>query len=101
MYGRLNLPVPVFVTLLVGGILILVFVPLGIVFGVIRRQYYPDARIIQEGDLAEATGITRDQGNRSEGQQSVRSCYATRRAAFFSNGYPPYAARARYLGSAS
>ena len=86
-------PVPIFVLLLVVGILILVFVPLGIVFGTIRRQYYPDARILQEGDPAEAT-ITRlwQTSVRVNNRFGIGMELDVRRP-----GYAPYTARVRTL----
>ncbi len=89
------LPVPVFVLLLVGGILILVFVPLGIVFGTIRRHYYPDAHTRQHGEPAEAT-ITRSwtTGVRVNSRFGVGLELAVRRP-----GYPEYPARGQALVS--
>src|SRR5689334_3890754 len=87
------LPIPLFVILLVVGILIVVFVPLIIVFTTIRRQYGPDARILAEAERAEAT-ITRLWQTRLR----VGNCFGigldfeVRRA-----GNPPYTATVRTL----
>lgn len=90
-----SLPVPIFVLLLVVGILILVFVPLGIVFGTIRRRYYPDARIRQHGEPAEAT-ITRSwtTGVRVNNRFGVGLELEVRRP-----GYPAYPVQGRALVS--
>jgi hypothetical protein len=81
-----SLSIPVFVTLLVGGILILVFVPLGIVFGVVLRQYRPNAAVLREGENAEAT-ITRlwQTSVRVNSRFGVGLELEVRRP-----GYPPY-----------
>ena len=93
MIGPLS--VPAFVILLVVGILILVFVPLGIVFGRIRRQYFPDTHVIREGDPAEAT-ITRlwQTAVRFNNRFGIGMELEVRRP-----GYPPYTARAQTLVS--
>ncbi len=87
------LPILIFVIFLVLGILILVFVPLGIVFARIRRQYYPDTRILQEGASAEAT-ITRiwQTGVRVNNRFGIGMELDVHRP-----GYPPYTARTRTL----
>jgi hypothetical protein len=86
---------PIFVILLVVGILILVGGTLGIVFGTIRRRYYPDARIIREGEPAEAT-ITRvwPTGVRLNNRFGIGMELDVRRP-----GYSPYTASARTLVS--
>ena len=62
-------------------------------FGTIRRQYYPDARIIQEGDPAEAT-ITRiwQTRVRVNNRFGIGMELDVRRP-----GYSPYTARTRTL----
>lgn len=87
------LPITTFVILLVVGILILVFVPLVIVFSTIRRKYSPDARVIQQGDPAEAT-ITRiwQTGVRVNNRYGVGMELDVRRP-----GYPPYTAKMQAL----
>jgi hypothetical protein len=88
-----SLPVPIFVLLLVVGILIAVFVPLGIVFGTIRRRYYPDARIIEHGEPAEATIRQRWQtGVRVNRRFGIGLELEVRRP-----GHPPYTAQARAM----
>lgn len=87
------LPVSIFVVILVVGILILVFVPLAIVFLRIRRQYAPDAHVLQAGDSAEAT-ITRvwQTAVRVNNRFGIGLELEVRRP-----GYAPYAARTQTL----
>jgi len=88
-----SLPVPIFVILLVVSILILVFVPLLVVFGIIRRQYYPDERVLREGESAEAT-ITQiwQTSVRVNNRFGIGMALDVRRP-----GYPSYTARIQTL----